>query len=79
MRVRAVVGQKGLLYLGDSKMEALETRAQLVAEGDYYLAPLSLKGSQAELLVKLVKEALAQEQPLVEVYRELPVDDQERN
>jgi transposase len=75
--VRAVVGQKGLLYLGDSKMEALESRAHLVAGGDYYLVPLSLKGSQAELLAKLVKEALAQEQPLVEVYRELPVDDQE--
>jgi len=65
--VRQVLGQKGLLYLGDSKMEALETRAHLVAGGDYYLAPLSLKGSQAELLAQLVQEALAQEQALVEV------------
>jgi transposase len=73
---RAVVGQPGLLYLGDSKMEALETRAHLVAGGDYYLVPLSLKGSQGELLTKLVQEVLAQEQALVEVYRE-PVDDQE--
>jgi transposase len=73
--VRAVVGQKGLLYLGDSKMEALATRAHLVAGGDYYLAPLSLKGDQAELLTELVQEALAQEQALVKVYRE-PGDDQ---
>lgn len=74
---RKVVGQKGLLYLGDSKMEALETRAHLVAGGDYYLTPLSLKGNQAELLAELVQEALAQEQALVEVYREPAVDDQE--
>lgn len=71
---RKVVGQKGLLYLGDSKMEALETRAYLEAGDDYYLAPLSLKGGQAELLTELVKEALAQEQALVEVYRELGAD-----
>jgi transposase len=74
--VRRVVGQKGLLYLGDSKMEALDTRAHLVASGDYYLVPLSLKGGQAELLAELVQAALAQEQTLVEVYRE-PGDDQQ--
>jgi transposase len=73
---RKVVGQKGLLYLGDSKMEALSTRAHLEAGGDYYLTPLSFKGEQGELLAELVQEALAQEQALVEVYRE-PVDDQE--
>lgn len=73
---RAVVGQKGLLYLGDSKMEALATRGHLVAGGDYYLAPLSLKGEQAKLLAELVQEALGQQQLLVKVYRE-PDDDQE--
>jgi transposase len=73
---RAVVGQKGLLYLGDSKMEALATRGHLVAGGDYYLAPLSLKGEQAELLAELVQEALSQQQLLFKVYRELD-DDQE--
>lgn len=75
--VRAVLGQKGLLYVGDSKMEALNTRAHLVAGGDYYLMPLSLKGAQAELLAELVQVALADEQELVEVYRE-PGENQER-
>lgn len=72
--VRRVVGQKGLLYLGDSKMEALDTRAHLVVSGDYYLIPLSLKGEQAELLAELVQAALAQAQELVEVYRERGAD-----
>ncbi len=67
---RAVLGQSGLLYIGDSKMEALSTRAHLAAGGDYYLTPLSLKGSQAELLTELVQLALAEEQELVNVYRE---------
>jgi len=60
-----------------SKMEALSTRAHLVAGGDYYLTPLSLKGAQAELLAELVQAALAEDQTLVEVYQE-PGEDQER-
>jgi transposase len=69
-QARSVVGQKGLLYIGDNKMEALSTRAHLVAGGDYYLTPLSLKGEQAELLAKLIQPVLDEEQDVVEVYRE---------
>ncbi len=69
---RQVLGQKGLLYIGDSKMEALSTRAHIVAGGDYYLTPLSLKGTQAEL----VQSALAEEHDLLDVYRQ-PGDGQE--
>jgi len=71
---RAVVGQAGLLYIGDSKMEALPTRGHLVAGGDYYLTPLSAKGSQAELLTELVQSALAGEHELIDVYREADKD-----
>ena len=67
---RAVVGKEGLLYVGDSKMEALRTRGHIVAGGDYYLTPLSAKGSQAELLAELVQSALADEVELIDVYRE---------
>ena len=74
---RAVLGQRGLLYVGDSKMEALSIRAHLVAGGDYYLTPLSLKGAQAELLKELVQATLAEDQKLVEVYQE-PGEEQER-
>ena len=36
-QTRDVLGQTGLLYIGDSKMEAVQTRAHLVAGGDDYL------------------------------------------
>src|SRR5215510_2217614 len=40
-RVREGLRQRGLLYVGDCKMGALETRAVVQAGGDYYLCPLS--------------------------------------
>jgi transposase len=43
-RVRSLLGRIGLLYVGDCKMAALATRAELVAEGDYYLMPLPMTG-----------------------------------
>ena len=39
-RVQASVGRHGLLYVGDCKMAARETRARLVGLGDFYLCPL---------------------------------------
>jgi transposase len=69
-QVRSVLKQKGLLYIGDSKMEAVGTRAHIVAGGDYYLTPLSRKGGQGKLLAQLVASALAQEQDLVDVFRQ---------
>jgi transposase len=47
-RVRQMLGRRGLLYVGDSKMAALETRAQIVANGDFYLMPLPLTGDTAK-------------------------------
>jgi transposase len=42
-RVRETIGRCGLLYVGDKKMAALETRALISSGGDYYLCPLGLK------------------------------------
>jgi transposase len=47
-RVRQIVGKSGLLYAGDSKMSALETRSDIVSHGDYYLMPLPLTGKTRE-------------------------------
>lgn len=58
----------GLLYVGDSKMEALETRAHLAHSGDHYLVPLSQKGDQQELLAEQVAYVLAEKPDLVSVY-----------
>lgn len=43
-RVRSLLGRTGLLYVGDCKMAALATRAELAAQGDYYLMPLPMTG-----------------------------------
>jgi len=42
MRVREGLGKKGLLYVGDCKMAALQTRASIQFHEDFYLCPLSL-------------------------------------
>src|SRR5215470_13132248 len=39
-RVQASLGRRGLLYVGDCKMAARETRARIAASGDFYLCPL---------------------------------------
>jgi len=40
-RVRDGLQKKGLLYVGDCKMAAVQTRAQIHSQGDFYLCPLS--------------------------------------
>src|SRR5438128_11937200 len=57
-RVRAVLGQTGLLYAGDCKMAALETRAEIAANGDFYLTRLPLTGEVAAQFVAWVEAAL---------------------
>lgn len=54
-QVRQAVGRHGLLYIGDSKMGALDTRAYVQAGGDYYLCPLG----QVQLPVAKLTEYLA--------------------
>jgi len=53
---RQVLGEQGVIYFGDSKMEALSTRVGIVSAGDFYYMPLSMKGSQTDLLHQLVDE-----------------------
>ena len=42
-KVRQSVRSPGLTYVGDCKMAAIGTRAEIVAHQDYYLCPLSAK------------------------------------
>jgi transposase len=46
-RVRDIVGRPGVLYVGDCKMAALATRAEIAAHHDFYLMPLPLTGETA--------------------------------
>lgn len=58
-RVRASLGTHGLLYVGDSKLGAVGTRAHIHHEGDFYLSPLGRVQLPAEQLAALVEQALA--------------------
>lgn len=58
-RVRKTTGKRGLLYVGDKKMAALETRAFIVGGGDYYLCPLGLKQFSESEREKSIREFFA--------------------
>jgi transposase len=60
-RVRALLGRTGLLYVGDCKMAALETRAEIAADGDFYLTRLPLTGEVATQFASGVEAALTGE------------------
>jgi len=49
-RIRTGLQTPGLLFVGDCKMSALETRAYLARHQDYYLSPLPLTGATAEAM-----------------------------
>jgi transposase len=49
-RIRRGLNKTGLLFVGDCKMSALETRAYLARHQDWYLSPLPLTGATAEAM-----------------------------
>jgi transposase len=53
-RIRQTLGQRGLLYVGDAKMGAIETRATIAAGGDWYLVSLAMVGETPTLLDSLL-------------------------
>ena len=53
-RIRQTLNQLGLLYVGDAKMGAIESRATIVYGGDWYLMPLAMVGSTPALLDSLL-------------------------
>jgi transposase len=61
-RLRQTLQEPGLLYLGDSKMGALATRADIVAHDDFYLVPLAEVGEVPQLLTQCVAKVVAGEQ-----------------
>jgi transposase len=58
-RVRVLLGQTGLLYAGDCKMAALETRAEIAANRDFYLTRLPLTGTVPAQFAAWVEAAVA--------------------
>ena len=49
-RIRTGLKTPGLLFVGDGKMSALDTRAYLARHQDWYLSPLPLTGATAEAM-----------------------------
>jgi transposase len=49
-RIQTGLQTPGLLFVGDCKMSALDTRAYLARHQDYYLSPLPLTGATAEAM-----------------------------
>ena len=55
-RVKQIIKEKGLLVVGDSKMSANGTRAEIVVREDYYLTPLAWLKDEPDLLDKLLSQ-----------------------
>lgn len=57
-RAIELLKKKQLLFVGDTKMSALDTRCFLHRQGQFYLMPLALVGETAKQLPHWVQEAL---------------------
>jgi transposase len=68
-RVRESIGRRGLLYVGDCKMGALETRASLQAGGDCYLCPLAEVQLPPAVLAGYLESVASGHQPLTRITR----------
>jgi transposase len=75
---RKVLNRRGVLYIGDSKMEALNIRATIAAGGYFYLTPLSKKGTQSELLHELLNPVWSEAQELTAIYDQTDGDSPKR-
>ena len=69
-RVLKIIAGLGLLFVGDSKMSALETRAHIHQREQHYLCPLALTGKAAEEIETWIAEANAGTRSLQPVYVE---------
>ena len=69
-QVQQTLAESGLLYVGDSKMAALVTRATLQSQGDYYLCPLSEKQLPPAELACYLQPIWDEEIKVVPLYRE---------
>jgi len=68
-RVRDGLQQNGLLYVGDCKLAAMQTRASIQTQGDFYLCPLSAVQIPPEQLAGAVEEQRHRGACLVQVVR----------
>jgi transposase len=68
-KVQASLAQHGVLYVGDCKMAAIETRAYIAASADHYLCPLPAVQMPAAELQALLIPVWSGQQALTPVQR----------
>jgi transposase len=68
-RVRSGLQKTGLLYVGDCKMAALQTRASIQCHGDFYVCPLSAVQVPSDQIQKEVDNLKLQGTQLIKVER----------
>ena len=73
-RIDCILGTKGVLYIGDCKMGAIETRGTIHKDGNFYLIPLPMTGETPVLLDKVLSELDAGEHALTHIF--LPEDEE---
>lgn len=66
-QVQQTLEQTGLLFVGDCKLAALETRRWIAAQAQYYLCPLALTGKVPEQLSGWTEQALQDPTQQIEV------------
>jgi transposase len=78
-RVKQIIKEKGLLVVGDSKMSALGTRAEIVRGEDYYLTPLAWLKDEPELLDELLDTWQQQGESATNIFlpQDIPEDGRE--
>lgn len=69
-RVLQIIDGIGLLFVGDSKMSALATRAYIQRLNHYYLCPLAQTGETAQEMEQWIAAANDGKQPLTPIYIE---------
>jgi transposase len=69
-RVLQIIEDKELLFVGDSKMSALATRAHIHGLNQHYLCPLALTGKTAEEMSDWIEAANQGDYSLQPIYRE---------
>lgn len=73
-RIYGILGTNGILYIGDSKMAAIETRGTIYKDGNFYLVPLPMTGETPALLDKVLSQLDAGEHNLTDIF--LPEDEE---
>jgi transposase len=70
-RIRTGLKTPGLLFVGDCKMSALDTRVDLARHQDWYLSPLPLTGATAEAMDAWITAGVTKREAgeLVQIWR----------